>query len=87
MEDAERRNLVQRLARGLQELFSRSGEDEPRVTWERVAPVTGDAVMDYVSVTLPRLDEGQYRVALRISDLATGRSATSERTFVVAENP
>jgi hypothetical protein len=84
--DAERRNLVQRLARGLQELFTRGGEDEPRVAWERIAPIAGDAVIDYVSVTLPRLAEGQYRVVLRITGLATGRSATSEWTFVVTDN-
>ena len=81
VEDAEDRNVVERIARGVVELFSRGGDQEPIVAWERTVVVSGDRSIEYVSVSLPPLDRGQYRVVVRIDDLTSGASALSERVL------
>ena len=81
VEDVENRNVVEKIARGLVELFSRGDAQEPAVAWERTVVVEGDRSMEYVSVSLPPLDEGPYRVVVRIEDLTSGVSTLSERAF------
>ena len=81
VEDAEDRNVVERIARGVVQLFSRGDDQEPAVAWERTVVVSGDRSMEYVSVSLPPLDRGSYRVVVRIEDLTGGASALSERVL------
>jgi hypothetical protein len=81
VEDAEERNLVQRIARGVVELFSGTGDQEPRVVWERTVRLTGDRSIEYISVGLPPLDEGTYRMRLQVTDLSSGGVAGSERVL------
>ncbi|HSG81580.1 MAG TPA: GWxTD domain-containing protein, partial [Gemmatimonadota bacterium] len=83
VEDAESRNLVQRIASGITTLFSRGGEQEPEVSWERVVAVVDDRSIEYLTVELPNLDEGSYAVRLRITDLVTGQQVYAERVFNV----
>lgn len=83
VEGADERNLVDRVARGLVELFSRGGDDEPRVSWERTVPVDGDRAIDYISVELPQLDTGAYTMRILITDLGSGETAETTRGFRV----
>lgn len=83
VEDARQRNVVDRVLRGVVELFSRGREREPRVSWERVVAVSGDRAMDYLSVELPELDPGEYVVRLQVMDSATGESVERERRFQI----
>jgi GWxTD domain-containing protein len=85
VEDAEQHNVVERVVRGLAELFSRGGAREPRVSWERVVAVTGDRALDYFSVELPELDPGEYLVRLQVTDLATGTTVERERRFRIRQ--
>ena len=84
VEDAEQRNIVQRIARGVTELFSRGGDQEPQVTWDRVVQVVNDRSIEYLTVELPELEEGAYAVRVRISDLASGQAVTADRVFWIA---
>jgi GWxTD domain-containing protein len=79
--DAEDRNVVEKIARGVVELFSRGGGQEPTVAWERTVVVGADRSMEYVSVSLPPLDGGTYRVVVRIEDLTSGAFTVTERVF------
>jgi len=83
VEDSTRRNLVQRLARGAQELFRGGGGPGARVSWERVTPVRDGVAMDYLTVELPSLDAGEYVVRVQVREPATGREATAVRRFRV----
>ena len=83
VEGAEERNVVERVARGLVELFSRGDDDEPRVSWERTVPVDDDRVVDYMSVEFPRLDVGAYTMRVLITDLGSGETAETTRGFRV----
>ena len=88
VEDSTRRNLVQRLARGAQELF-RSGNRGARVSWERVTPVRDGVAMDFLTVELPALDAGEYVVRVQVREPTTRREATAVRRFrvVVPRSP
>jgi GWxTD domain-containing protein len=83
VEDADQHNMVQRIAQGVSELFTRNDEQEPSVTWERTIPITDDRAVEYLTVELPEIDEGSYAVRVRITDLVSGASAVSERVFWV----
>jgi GWxTD domain-containing protein len=83
VEDAESRNLVQAIASGITTLFSRGGQQEPEVSWDRVVALVDDRSMEYLTVELPELDEGTYAVRLRITDLVTGQEVYAERVFEV----
>ncbi len=85
VEDARQRNVVERVLRGVVELFSRGREREPRVSWERVVAVSGDRAMDYLSVELPALDPGEYVVRLQLTDFATAVTVERERRFRIDE--
>jgi len=83
VEDARQRNVVERVLRGVVELFSRGREREPRVSWERVVPVSADRAMDFLFVELPELDPGEYVVRLQVTDFATGETVERERRFQI----
>lgn len=83
VEDAEHQNFVERVVSGFVELFQRGDEQQPTVAWERVVEVSGDRVIEYVSVTLPHLDAGQYVVSVVITDVATGETTQTERLLWV----
>ncbi len=85
VEDAEQRNVVERIARGVTELFRRGGEREPQVSWERTVVLEGDRSMEYVTVDLRSLEPGARKVRVTITDLLVGTTATMERQFVVEE--
>jgi hypothetical protein len=75
---------VARVFRGAQELFTGGGRDpDPTVRWQRVTRVDGDAAIDYLRIEVPELRPGEYRLRLKISDPATGRSGESERLFTI----
>ncbi len=86
VEDSTRRNLVQRLARGAQELF-RGGGRGARVNWERVAPVRDGVAMDFLTVELPSLDAGEYVLRVQVHEPATGGEAVAVRRFRVVVPP
>jgi len=86
VEDSTRRNLVQRLARGAQELF-RGGGRETRVNWERVTPVHDGVAMDFLTVELPALPAGEYAVRVQVRDASTGEEAVAVRRFRVVVPP
>lgn len=86
VEDSTRRNLVQRLARGAQELF-RGGGRETRVNWERVTPVRDGVAMDFLTVELPSLDAGEYVLRVQVHEPATGGEAVAVRRFRVVVPP
>src|SRR5690606_16524943 len=78
VEDSTRRNLVQRPARGAQELF-RGGGREARVNWERVTPVHDGVAMDFLTVELPSLDAGEYVLRVQVHEPATGGRSEERR--------
>jgi GWxTD domain-containing protein len=80
VEDATRRNVVDRLARGVEELFRR-GERDTRVRWERTVPVRGDVAVDYLTVELNTREPGDYVVRVRVTDVASGLEAETVRRF------
>ena len=81
VEDAEQRNVVQRIASGLTELFRRGDQQEPRVAWDRVVEVADDRAIEYLTVELPQLEAGVYAVRVRVTDAVTGREVTASRVF------
>ena len=83
VEDAEQNNLVQRIFRGVVELFSGGDDQEPRVSWERVVPVFKGVAVDYVKVEVPALDVGEYLVRVTVTDMISGETAAAERKFRV----
>lgn len=80
VEDSTRRNVVERIARGVEELFRRAAP-EARVSWERTAPIRDDVVIDYLAVELPALSPGEYVVRLKVTDRASGQTADAVRRF------
>lgn len=76
VEDSTERNVAERLLRAGRELLGR-GAPDTRVSWERQTVVVDDLVPEYLSVEVPTLDEGDYVVRVRLTDLATGN--TTER--------
>lgn len=86
VEDSTRRNLVQRLARGAQELF-RGGGRETRVNWERVTPVRDGVAMDFLTVELPALEPGEYVLRVQVREPETGEEAVAVRRFRVVAPP
>lgn len=84
VEDAAGRNLIERIARGVVELF-RARAQVPVTRWERVAAVDGDMVVEYLRVDLPKLGTGRYTIRLGVMDLATGERAETTRAFEIGE--
>jgi GWxTD domain-containing protein len=80
VEDATRRNVVDRLVRGAEQLFRR-GDRDTQVRWERMVPVRGDVAVDYLTVELNTREPGDYVVRVRVSDVATGQQAETVRRF------
>ena len=87
VEDSTRRNLVQRLARGAQELFRGGGRGGARVSWELVTPVRDGVAMDFLTVELPALDAGEYVVRVEVREPSTRRQAAAVRRFRVVVPP
>ena len=86
VEDSTERNVAQRLLRAGRQLAG-AGAEETRVSWERQMRVEDDLVPEFLSVEVPSLAPGQYVVRVRITDVATGRSAERIRPLSVEEEP
>ncbi|HUH12456.1 MAG TPA: GWxTD domain-containing protein, partial [Longimicrobiales bacterium] len=86
VEDSTQRNVAERLLRAGRELVG-TGTPETRVSWERQMRVEDDLVPEFLSVEVPRLPAGDYVVRVRITDVATGRSAERVRHLSVEGEP
>jgi GWxTD domain-containing protein len=82
VEDSTRRNLVQRVTRGLQELVGR-GEPGAVLRWERVAPVRDGVAIDYLRIGAEGLTPGEYVLRLRVEQPGGGLPAETVRRFRV----
>jgi GWxTD domain-containing protein len=86
VDDSVHTNVVQRVLRGVTDLFRRAGGQSgpPSIAWDRDVPAGRERFPDYIAVQLPELPAGAYLIRLRVSDKATGQTATAERVFRVA---
>lgn len=78
--------LVERLTRGVQELFRRGTDSVTRQSWERTVQLDrqDDRVADYLTVGLPELRPGVYRARIKVTDLRNGSTAQRVRDFIVS---
>lgn len=86
VEDSAHANVVQRVLRGVVDLFRRSGGQlgPASIAWDREVPAGRDRSPDYVAVQLPELSPGAYVIRLHVTDKATGQTAATSRVFHVA---
>lgn len=85
VEDAERRNVLERLVRAGVELVR--GAREASVSWTREADLEQDdsRLAEYLRLDLVDLPAGEYRIRVRVRDLVTGTEAESERRFLIVQ--
>jgi hypothetical protein len=57
-------------------------DDIGRVTWQ--GRVRSREIHTAVSVTLPELKPGSYKLVVKLTDAATGKSATTDLPFRIA---
>jgi GWxTD domain-containing protein len=81
MEDATRRNLAQRVLRGVQELVR--GTQTPELRWERTAPVRDGVTVDYLRIEAEALVPGTYTIRIRIDAPGAGAAETTRRVRVL----
>ncbi len=82
VEDAGRRNVLERVTRGIQELFRRT-RGATTIEWQREVRAVGDRTVDYLSLGVPPLPAGPYTIQLRVTDEASGETAAASRLFRV----
>ena len=77
--------LVARIVAGTTpsaEAQARGKEQQLSLSFTRQVPA-GPVALDYLALNLGDTPPGRYRVTVRVTDLATGRSAVSERDLVI----
>jgi GWxTD domain-containing protein len=80
--DTAFRNTVAEPLRGA----ATGGPDGKRMAWDGTrAPRADGAVVEYVSIRLPNVKPGSYRIFVTVTDQATGRSLTVHRPFAVTK--
>lgn len=77
VEDSTRTNFAERLLRRGRDLLG-IREEDPRVSWERQVAV-GERIPEYITVSAPALDAGEYVIRLRLTDLVNGGEAERVR--------
>ncbi|MDP3774856.1 MAG: GWxTD domain-containing protein [Gemmatimonadales bacterium] len=86
----ERRGIGARIVGGVADAvgLSARGDSLATISFERQAPVRGrTAFPEYLQVQLGDAPEGTYGVALTVTDLVSGQTATSRRQFIVTTRP
>lgn len=88
--DLRRRGIGARIIGGVADAvgLSARGDSLATISFERQAPVRGrTAFPEYLQVQLGDAPEGTYGVALTVTDLVSGQTATSRRQFIVTTRP
>lgn len=82
-------SIVTRLLRGARDLIRVGPEEGPSQSWERIVaiPPEDDRIPEYLTVDLPQLRTGDYRIEIRVIDLESQDSATTTRLFTVDSRP
>jgi GWxTD domain-containing protein len=83
VEDSTRRNLAQRVLRGVQELVR--GTQAAELRWERTAPVRDGVAVDYLRIEAEALQPGTHVIRIRIEDAAGGGVAETARRVRVLD--
>lgn len=83
--DAEERNVLARVLAGIEELIGGEPQDGA-IEWERTLYVTTDRIPEWLELSLADREPGSYRAQLTVTDLQSGKAATSEREFQVVEH-
>ncbi|MDO8665143.1 MAG: GWxTD domain-containing protein [Gemmatimonadales bacterium] len=86
----ERRGIGARIIGGVADAvgLSARGDSIATISFERQVPVRGrTAFPQYLQVQLGDAPEGTYGVALTVTDLVSGQTATSRRQFIVTTRP
>jgi GWxTD domain-containing protein len=86
----ERHSLFAQVVGGVADAvgLSAKGDDQAVISYERSATVPPTGILpEYLTVDLRDAPEGRYTVALTVTDLLAGTTATRERTLLVSREP
>ena len=86
----ERHSLFAQVVGGVADAVGLSavGDDQAVLSYERSATVPPTGILpEYLTVDLRDAPEGRYTVALTVTDLLAGTTATRERTLLVSREP
>jgi len=81
--------LMTRILRGAQRIVRTTPEFDTRQRWERIVaiPRGDDRIPEYLTLDMPPLESGTYRVEINVTDLLNQTTATTTRYFLVDPAP
>jgi GWxTD domain-containing protein len=80
LEDAGGRLVTATLWRGATAALGLRQTDERSVEWESTRPLKGAVLPELLLLTAPN-DDGRYRINVEVTDLASGKAATTRRVI------